>query len=109
MTLAREGEEKEEASEKKEESSEKGEESEKKEEGEEDDEDGEDEQEDESVAAARQEAAKASAEFESFQDQAAFAAKVQLAVGKIENETSSPEMATFLGEMRTEMREYAQP
>jgi len=85
------------------------------EEGDEDEEDDDEEEEEEEAAAHEKlEAAKekkklAKSKLEAFEDDQAFQTKIAKDVKVISNETQSPVLSNFLGELRLEMHEYAKP
>lgn len=61
------------------------------------------------VDAAKKQQFKAQSAVNSFKDHEAFDTKIATEVKLINNETQSPALASFLGELRTEVRQYAMP
>jgi hypothetical protein len=75
-----------------------------------DEEDDEDDADDEKeIALARSKKMHAEAELKSFEDDAFFDKTLAMDVSKISNETQSPALAKFLGDMKENQRKYARP
>lgn len=63
----------------------------------------------EALEAAKDKRAKVKSEIKHMSDDTAFESKIEDETKQITNETQSPVLANFLGEFRTEMRNYAMP